>query len=515
MLEDNYICDDDNIIDENNHSYSKSSKSKKRSLKKSKNLLTSEFQRSKKKKGAKSSSSSKFSEVIPELFSLPLNSETKYRNSILNANMYNEYFKNERSQISKHFLKRKLKSAFEREPLDKCKGFFNVQFIPTVNMFSVSTNLNNQQINPQVASNNVSLGNYTSSNQNGKIKIKIDKKVNCQNIIVPNQKNPNIINSNNNLPKVLPIGSGINGEIKVLKQETQNYQKKSEIFSTTYRERAPNIDNSLQGANFIPNSNHSITNIDEKKIEKEIKNDLNSKNNTNQHQNSLLSSTNVLINKLNGNSHNQELKNLLKESNLSIDQIENLKKSALLGQNIGNNLVRNQQNPQVSYMKQNYSLSNNQNEIDMNLSNHFTLGQQQNYYIDKSNKVLNNNSNNVNDIMKALKQTGNLQILQNIAAKVNSGNISNNFNNKINFQNDLNMNNNLEQEINFSSQNSHNQSLIQNYRNQQFNANSLYNQQINPMIKNGINLNNNFKNTQTNLKDEDIMNSFNLNNNYD
>ena len=101
------------------------------------NIINSEAQKPKKKRGIESSSSSKFSEEILEISTLPLNSETKYRNSILNANIYNEYLKNERSQISKHFLKRKLKSAFEREPLDKCKGFFNVPFIPTLNMFSL------------------------------------------------------------------------------------------------------------------------------------------------------------------------------------------------------------------------------------------------------------------------------------------------------------------------------------------------------------------------------------------
>ena len=106
---------------------------------------------------------------MPEFMPLPLNSEAKYRNSILAATMYNEYLKNERSQISKHFLKKKLKSAFEREPLDKCKGFFNVPFIPSMNMFAVTNNTTNQQPNPQINSNVVQTGNNYFTAQTGKL----------------------------------------------------------------------------------------------------------------------------------------------------------------------------------------------------------------------------------------------------------------------------------------------------------------------------------------------------------
>ena len=130
-------------------------------------------QKNKKKKGVESSSSSKFSEKIPESFPVTLNSEAKYRNSILGATMYNEYLKNERTLVSKHFLKRKLKSAFEREPLDKCKGFFNVPFIPTMNMFNTSSsNTTSQQTAPQNSANNIqNSSNYTSS-QNGNYHLK-------------------------------------------------------------------------------------------------------------------------------------------------------------------------------------------------------------------------------------------------------------------------------------------------------------------------------------------------------
>lgn len=37
--------------------------------------------------------------------------------------------------LSKHFLKKKVKAAFEREPIDKNKSFFNIPFLPTLNMF--------------------------------------------------------------------------------------------------------------------------------------------------------------------------------------------------------------------------------------------------------------------------------------------------------------------------------------------------------------------------------------------
>ena len=83
------------------------------------------------------------------------------------ASIYNEYLKNERAQISKHFLKRKLKSAFEREPLDKCKGFFNVPFIPSSNMFSTNTNPNTQQPANIQNNNPTQNNNNFSSGQNG------------------------------------------------------------------------------------------------------------------------------------------------------------------------------------------------------------------------------------------------------------------------------------------------------------------------------------------------------------
>jgi len=60
---------------------------------------------------------------------------TNYKISITTAVNYNISVNKSRESISKHFLKRKIKAAFEREPLEKNKGFFNVPFVPTLSMF--------------------------------------------------------------------------------------------------------------------------------------------------------------------------------------------------------------------------------------------------------------------------------------------------------------------------------------------------------------------------------------------
>lgn len=62
--------------------------------------------------------------------------ETKYLKSIISAKNYNDYLTETRTTISKHFLKRKVKAAFEREPLEKNKSFFNIPFLPNANMFA-------------------------------------------------------------------------------------------------------------------------------------------------------------------------------------------------------------------------------------------------------------------------------------------------------------------------------------------------------------------------------------------
>jgi hypothetical protein len=63
--------------------------------------------------------------------------DTRYKKIILSALSFNDYLNSSRRQTSKHFLKRKVKAAFEREPIEKGKGFcFNVPFIPNLSMFT-------------------------------------------------------------------------------------------------------------------------------------------------------------------------------------------------------------------------------------------------------------------------------------------------------------------------------------------------------------------------------------------
>jgi hypothetical protein len=61
--------------------------------------------------------------------------ETKIRKTNQSAVQFNMSLNKNRAGISKHFLKRKIKAAFEREPLEKAKPFFNVLFIPNLSMF--------------------------------------------------------------------------------------------------------------------------------------------------------------------------------------------------------------------------------------------------------------------------------------------------------------------------------------------------------------------------------------------
>ena len=83
-------------------------------------------------------------------------SDTKLKKSILSAVSYNRFLNSGRNKISKHFLKRKIKSAYEREPLDKVKPFFNVLFIPSANMFNPPQPQNVvPQVNPLIQKQNI------------------------------------------------------------------------------------------------------------------------------------------------------------------------------------------------------------------------------------------------------------------------------------------------------------------------------------------------------------------------
>jgi len=61
--------------------------------------------------------------------------DASYKISLNTARNYNQLLCNDRAQFQSHFLKRKIKAAYEREPLEKNKGFFNVPFIPNIQMF--------------------------------------------------------------------------------------------------------------------------------------------------------------------------------------------------------------------------------------------------------------------------------------------------------------------------------------------------------------------------------------------
>ena len=293
-------------------------------------------------------------------------------------------------------------------------------------------------------------------------------------------------------------------------------------------------------------------NLEEKKIDKEIKSDINATKinipitsinqiytqpiNTNGNPTSnylqdpsINNTASMIINKLNNSSFNPEenLLSILKESGFTQESIKSYK-TGLLQQNPHNNSYMRQQIPKASYVKPNYNISNTQNDLEINNIN---LGQ--NYFIDnqtiKTNKIITPNINNINNInnnplIKVLKDNGSLQILQNIAAQVNSVNtISNSYgSNSMKIKNDI-IHNNLDQDLNFQ-QNPQNLNIIQNYRNSQYinkpnNPTNMYVGQNQHGKNNYTIVNtkaNNVSNTQPSLNvDDDILNSFSANNNYE
>jgi hypothetical protein len=74
--------------------------------------------------------------------------ETKLKKSTQSATAFNRYINSDRVKIQKHFLKRKVKAALEREHLDKSKCFFNVLFYPNMAMFNPPSQQVSQPINP-------------------------------------------------------------------------------------------------------------------------------------------------------------------------------------------------------------------------------------------------------------------------------------------------------------------------------------------------------------------------------
>jgi len=175
-------------------------------------------------------------------------------------------------------------------------------------------------------------------------------------------------------------------------------------------------------------------------------------------------------------------------------------------------------------------LSQNSNRMDINQhSQNSNNNSSQNYYLDNSyminnKQINNNNSSNVNNIMKALKETGNFQLLQNFASKVTSSNSNNpTYNSSSNH-----MNNSMNHEPEMGYSNIKTPSL-QNYQNMNLQKQYMNNKAMNPnisysqtnsnsmgMMKSGMNSMNNSQKPPANSQtpDDDIMNSFNLNNNY-
>ena len=95
------------------------------------------------------------SDSIPEHRKEIYEGEAKIEKSLESASLFNNYINTKRSQLAKHFLKRKIKQNFERE--DKHPVFFNVKFLPKQEMFAqsqiVPTNSQMQQqqrVNKQV-----------------------------------------------------------------------------------------------------------------------------------------------------------------------------------------------------------------------------------------------------------------------------------------------------------------------------------------------------------------------------
>lgn len=86
------------------------------------------------------------SDSVPEHRKEIYEGETKLEKSIESAVLYNTYINTTRYQLSKHFLKRKIKQNFERE--DKNLMFFNVKFLPKPEMFP--QNNQHQQIPPRM-----------------------------------------------------------------------------------------------------------------------------------------------------------------------------------------------------------------------------------------------------------------------------------------------------------------------------------------------------------------------------
>lgn len=126
------------------------------------------------------------SDSVPEHRKEIYEGEAKLEKSIESAVLYNTYINTTRYQLSKHFLKRKIKQNFERE--DKNLMFFNVKFLPKPEMF-------NQNVqHPQVPPRMQRPGQPYINNPNQRVPLDTNLRINI------NQK-PNIPNQMNNNPR--------------------------------------------------------------------------------------------------------------------------------------------------------------------------------------------------------------------------------------------------------------------------------------------------------------------------
>ena len=201
------------------------------------------------------------SDSVPEHRKEIYEGEAKLEKSYESAVLYNTYINTTRYQLSKHFLKRKIKQNFERE--DKNLMFFNVKFLPKPEMFPqnnqhqqmpprmqrppqpymnnpnqrppLDTNLRiniNQRpnipiqrpYNPQV--NNIQQNPMNNSNKLFQINNSSGNATTITNVIPkPVQQQPNVpVNTNGNNTIVLNVGTNqpVNNNVNQIQHQGQN-----------------------------------------------------------------------------------------------------------------------------------------------------------------------------------------------------------------------------------------------------------------------------------------------------
>ena len=201
---------------------------------------------------------------------------------------YNQVLCNNRAQIQSHFLKRKIKAAYEREPLEKNKGFFNVPFIPNIQMFqspqaptlNIMPNINQSQdkkhhTNSHYNSNNNNNNQYSSSSNNNQ-RPSMHK--------ISNNNNSSIINNNNNMnssqistPSNNTINKNESGKPDIKSVEF-HLTKQRDIFSTdkinNHQNRNPNQGSSAQTSQELLRKQIQTQELIMNRLTEKYKNDL-------------------------------------------------------------------------------------------------------------------------------------------------------------------------------------------------------------------------------------------------